>query len=58
MRCCRYLLIVLAPLALSGCGSIFGPDPISIGRDRDELKQSPCACFEIRQDYAAWMLPG
>ena len=53
----RYL-IVLAPLVLSGCGSIFTPEPISIGRDRDELKQSPCACLEIRQDYAAWVQPG
>lgn len=53
----RYL-IVLVPLVLSGCGSIFTPEPISIGRDRDELKQSPCACLEIRQDYAAWVQPG
>ena len=53
----RYIL-VLTPILLSGCGSIFSPDPISIGRDRDELKQSPCACSEIQQDYAAWILPG
>ena len=51
-------LLVLTPLVLSGCGSIFSPDPVSIGRDRDELKQSPCACFEIRQNYAGWILPG
>ena len=53
----RYL-IVLMTFALSGCGSIFSPEPISIGRDRDELKLSPCACFEIKQNYAAWILPG
>ena len=58
MRVCRYLLVLLVLFSLSGCGSIFSPDPISIGRDRDELKQSPCACFEIRQDYAVWVLPG
>ncbi len=57
MRLFRYILVLL-PIGLSGCGSIFSPDPISIGRDRDELKQSPCACFEIHQDYAAWILPG
>lgn len=51
-------LVVLSALLLSGCGSLFTPEPISIGRDRDELKQSPCACFELRQDYAAWILPG
>jgi len=52
-----YLVLLLAGL-LSGFGSIFSPEPISIGRDRDELKQSPCACFELRQDYGAWILPG
>ena len=57
MRLFRYILVLL-PIGLSGCGSIFSPDPISIGRDRDELKQSPCACFETHQDYAAWILPG
>jgi len=53
-RCAMIFLTLL----LSGCGSIFSPDPIGIGRDRDELKQSPCACDEIRQDYSAWVLPG
>ena len=53
----RYAVIFIT-LLLSGCGSIFSPDPIGIGRDRDELKQSPCACDEIRQDYGAWILPG
>jgi len=49
---------ILATLMLSGCGSVFGPDPVAIGRDRDELKQSPCACFEVHQNYDAWILPG
>lgn len=53
----RYL-VILTSLFLSGCGSIFTPDPISIGRDRDDLKQSPCACVEIQQNYAVWALPG
>lgn len=53
----RYAVILIT-LLLSGCGSIFSPTPIGIGRDRDELKQSPCACFEIHQNYDAWVLPG
>jgi uncharacterized protein YceK len=57
MRKFRLSILVLAGF-LSGCGSIFTPEPVSIGRDRDELKQSPCACFEIRQDYGDWILPG
>ena len=56
MRRFRFLILLAAGL-LSGCGSAFTPDPIGIGRDRDELKQSPCACFEIRQDYSGWALP-
>jgi uncharacterized protein YceK len=51
-------LVIFLTLGLSGCGSIFSPDPIGIGRDRDELKQSPCACDEIHQNYDAWILPG
>lgn len=37
----------------SGCSSLV-PEPIGIGPDRDELKQSPCACQEIQQDYSTW----
>lgn len=54
VRCAVFFMTLL----LSGCGSIFNPDPIGIGRDRDELKQSPCACDEIHQDYSTWVLPG
>jgi uncharacterized protein YceK len=54
----RRSAVILVALLLSGCGSIFSPDPIGIGRDRDELKQSPCACDEIPQNYGAWILPG
>jgi hypothetical protein len=53
----RYALVCIT-VFLSGCGSIFNPDPIGIGRDRDELKQSPCACNEVMQDYSGWVLPG
>lgn len=57
MRKFNVLVLVMVG-CLSGCGSLFTPDPVAIGRDRDELKQSPCACFEIHQDYDAWVLPG
>jgi hypothetical protein len=52
----RLRVIVIWALAccLSACGTLFEPEPVGIGRDRDELKQSPCACFEIRQNYDGW----
>jgi hypothetical protein len=43
---------------LGGCGSLTTPDPVGIGSDRDALKQSPCACDEILQDYTAWTRAG
>lgn len=39
----------------SSCGSSSLSEPIGIGPDRDELKQSPCSCFEIPQNYAPWV---
>jgi len=53
----RFALLLLVA-GLSGCGSIFTPEPIGIGTDRDSLKQSPCACDEIPQDFTAWVLTG
>jgi hypothetical protein len=52
--------MILLPLlaALAGCGSIFTPEPTGIGSDRDALKQSPCACGEIPQDYSPWTPAG
>ncbi len=41
------MLLTLVP----SCSSMLS-EPIGIGPDRDELKQSPCACYEIRQ--SAW----
>ncbi len=56
MLCARLSLLLLL-LGLAACGSVFTAEPIGIGRDRDALKQSPCACDEILQNYAAWVRP-
>jgi len=53
----RIVLLLLLG-GLGGCGSVFTPEPIGIGKDRDALKQSPCACDEIPQDYTAWAPAG
>lgn len=39
---------------LAACGTTEVPEPIGIGTGLDELKQSPCACVEIPQDYSDW----
>jgi hypothetical protein len=52
------LAIILVAICLTGCGSLFTPDPVGIGGDRDALKQSPCVCDEIPQDFAAWHRAG
>jgi hypothetical protein len=52
------LAVLLSLFALSACGSLTAPEPIAIGRDRDALKQSPCACDEIPQNFAAWAVAG
>ena len=53
----RWIALILL-FGLTACGSIFEPAPTGIGRDRDALKQSPCACIEIRQDFSAWSRSG
>ena len=50
------LLFLLA--ALSACSSVFTAEPVGIGKDRDALKRSPCACTEVPQDYAEWRRQG
>lgn len=54
----KFLFVGLIMLVLTACGSIFSDEPVGIGRDRDALKQSPCACDEIRQDYRGWSKAG
>lgn len=53
----RFLFLLLL-VGLAACGSIFTPEPIGIGSDRDALKQSPCACDEIPQNFGAWSRSG
>jgi len=53
----RIILLGVLIASLAACGSVFAPDPVAIGRDRDALKQSPCACDEIRQDFTGWSRP-
>jgi len=43
---------------LAACSSVFLPEPIGIGGDRDALKQSPCACVKIPQDFSGWSRAG
>ncbi|MFN9790532.1 MAG: hypothetical protein ACK53X_05510 [Holosporales bacterium] len=51
----RFGLLVLTLFLLGGCNFIFGskevPDPVGIGRAPDALKQSPCACLEVPQQW-------
>lgn len=41
---------------LSGCASSDLLDPIGIGSDRDALKRSPCACYELPQRGPIWKI--
>lgn len=41
------ILAALVVFLLAGCGSSRAPEPVGIGTDRDELKSSPCGCYEI-----------
>lgn len=47
-------LFLAAGLLLSACSASDLLEPIGIGPDRDQLKRSPCACFEILQNYRVW----
>lgn len=51
--CCR-MVVVLACLALVACDGARSLEPVGIGPGRDDLKRSPCACHELRQDYGRW----
>ena len=49
MMLVRFLLLCVVAVIVSGCGNTNLLEPIGIGSDRDALKRSPCACFEIPQ---------
>lgn len=40
--------------SLAGCGNSNLLEPIGIGSDRDSLKRSPCACYELPQRGPYW----
>ena len=42
----RLALLFLVAAVLAGCSSM-AENPVGIGNDLHELKQSPCACLEI-----------
>jgi hypothetical protein len=50
----RYLLAVTVVLQLAACDGTRSLEPVGIGPGRDDLKRSPCACYELRQDYSRW----
>ena len=50
----RYLSVVAVVLQLAACDGTRSLEPIGIGAGRDDLKRSPCACYELRQDYSRW----
>ena len=50
----RLVAVLTIAFLVAGCSSERQPEPIGIGRDRDALKRSPCACMEIPQNYEGW----
>lgn len=50
----RVSCVFVATLVVSGCGNSNLLEPIGIGPGRDDLKRSPCACYELLQDYGQW----
>ena len=44
---CKKVLLGLAIVLLSSCGSYYEPEPVGVGKDVNELKLSPCACIEV-----------
>ena len=49
MKKVGFLLFIVALLILGACGSVFEREPVGIGKDYSELKQSPCACLELKK---------
>ncbi len=44
-----FVLFVFCALSIVACGSLYEPEPVTIGRDYSELKKSPCACLELKK---------
>ncbi len=43
------LLVLLGVFVLAACGSVYEKEPVGIGPDYSELKQSPCACLKLEK---------
>jgi hypothetical protein len=44
----KLFIIAVVLMGQSSCSSkYFLPEPVGIGPERDQLKRSPCACYEI-----------
>lgn len=54
MRRFRFGIVLVLAIFVSGCGNVNLLEPIGIGADRDALKRSPCACYELPQNDFAW----
>ena len=52
------LLISALTMTLGACGSIYEKEPVGVGKDISELKQSPCACMMLKLPAGLpdWML--
>ena len=53
----KLILLFIVALILGACGSVFEREPVGIGKDYSELKQSPCACLELKKapELPAWL---
>lgn len=52
----RIGIVCVVVLFVSGCGTANLLEPIGIGSDRDALKRSPCACYELPMNFVGWKL--
>jgi hypothetical protein len=50
----RFGILCILTVFVAGCGNANLLEPIGIGTDRDSLKRSPCACYEIPQKDIMW----
>jgi hypothetical protein len=45
----KNILTATVFLFIAGCGSIYQPDAVSPGYEKDEMKLSPCACIQVEK---------
>lgn len=49
MKLSKILSMFAVCLVLSGCGTMYEPDPVGTGYGINELKLSPCSCIKVKQ---------